>query len=305
MAKRTRWSEEQDNLLRANIHLSTQDLAKQTGVSEESVKKRFKELGIDRPTSKNDLARLRAQVFRSGLIETVPADWHELPATRSDAKKVGSFFYWDGAPCAKSGHISRRKTSSGGCWDCDYISQRDNIKNSILLQEKRKNSFKKWYEENKEDYLERQKHRKSSEESRVWYRAYEAKKRQDDIHFKIAKSLRDRLYKAVSRTRKVDSALNLVGCSLEKLKLHLETQFSEGMSWSNYGEWHIDHIRPCISFDLEDPEEQAMCFNYKNLRPLWGADNRSKGGIWGGIDPRAQKKDVSAAKKRHENDKQP
>lgn len=71
--------------------------------------------------------------------------------------------------------------------------------------------------------------------------------------------------------------MELVGCSIDKLKQHLESKFTEGMSWDNYGDWHVDHIKPCASFDLSDPEQQRLCFNYKNLQPLWAADNLSKG----------------------------
>ena len=49
------------------------------------------------------------------------------------------------------------------------------------------------------------------------------------------------------------------------------------MSWNNYGEWHVDHIKPCAKFDLSEEEQQKKCFNYKNLQPLWGEDNLKKG----------------------------
>ena len=54
------------------------------------------------------------------------------------------------------------------------------------------------------------------------------------------------------------------------------------MSWDNYGihGWHIDHIRPCASFDLTDPEQQRQCFHYPNLQPLWAFDNLSKNDGW-------------------------
>jgi hypothetical protein len=48
------------------------------------------------------------------------------------------------------------------------------------------------------------------------------------------------------------------------------------MSWNNHGQWHIDHVRPCSSFNLLNPEEQQQCFHYTNLQPLWAADNLSK-----------------------------
>jgi hypothetical protein len=58
------------------------------------------------------------------------------------------------------------------------------------------------------------------------------------------------------------------------------------MTWENWAldGWHIDHIRPCCSFDLTDPEQQKKCFHYSNLQPLWAEENWSKGGKWVDID---------------------
>lgn len=62
-----------------------------------------------------------------------------------------------------------------------------------------------------------------------------------------------------------------------ELKKYLESQFKEGMSWENYGiEWHIDHIVPCSFFDLSNEDHQRICFNWRNLQPLWKKDNLSK-----------------------------
>tara|TARA_Y100000739_G_scaffold191355_1_gene171396 strand:- start:347 stop:580 length:234 start_codon:yes stop_codon:yes gene_type:complete len=48
------------------------------------------------------------------------------------------------------------------------------------------------------------------------------------------------------------------------------------MKWENYGEWHIDHTRPCNSFDLSNREQQKLCFYYLNLQSLWGTENHAK-----------------------------
>ena len=68
---------------------------------------------------------------------------------------------------------------------------------------------------------------------------------------------------------------------IEELKIYLAQKFQTGMNWNNHGygedKWHIDHIRPCASFDLSKPEEQAICFHYSNLQPLWQKDNLQKG----------------------------
>lgn len=71
--------------------------------------------------------------------------------------------------------------------------------------------------------------------------------------------------------------MELIGCSISFLRGYLEAKFTEGMSWDNHGEWHIDHIKPCASFNLLDDEEQQKCFHYKNLQPLWAQENLSKG----------------------------
>ena len=78
-------------------------------------------------------------------------------------------------------------------------------------------------------------------------------------------------------TVKAYKTMELIGCTVEFLRQHLERQFHEGMSWNNHGKWHIDHIQPCSSFDLTKREEQLMCFHYSNLQPLWAEDNLAKG----------------------------
>ena len=94
---------------------------------------------------------------------------------------------------------------------------------------------------------------------------------------RIARLMRGRVNKALKGLVKSQNTIKLVGCSIKKLKSHLEKQFKKGMNWKNYGTWHVDHIRPCASFDLSKPSEQLKCFNYKNLQPLWAKENLRKG----------------------------
>jgi len=107
-------------------------------------------------------------------------------------------------------------------------------------------------------------------------RKYQNFKYKTDLNHRIAKCMRARLAKALKRNTKSGNAIKLLDCSIEFLKYYLEKQFSKGMSWSNYGKWHIDHIRPCNSYDLSKPGEQALCFHYTNLQPLWALDNMKK-----------------------------
>lgn len=100
-----------------------------------------------------------------------------------------------------------------------------------------------------------------------------------DPTFKILAALRHRFYMVLTERQqtKTESVSDLLGCSIEEARDHLESQFKEGMSWQNHGEWHIDHIRPCASF--EDPADSA-CWNYSNLQPLWASENCAKRDKW-------------------------
>jgi len=101
-------------------------------------------------------------------------------------------------------------------------------------------------------------------------------RKKTDIRFRLSCNLRTRLAKVISRHSKSLSTMFLIGCEIDYLMYHLQEQFTEGMSWDNYGDWHIDHIKPCASFDLSKPEEQQKCFHYTNLQPLWAEDNIAK-----------------------------
>lgn len=111
-------------------------------------------------------------------------------------------------------------------------------------------------------------------------REYTREKMRTDPSFRIKNKLHVRVCELIrkSGTIKHQNTITLVGCTLKELMNHLESQFKQGMSWENHGlhGWHIDHIRPCASFDLTDPAQQRACFHWTNLQPLWAADNREK-----------------------------
>ena len=71
------------------------------------------------------------------------------------------------------------------------------------------------------------------------------------------------------------SSHDLLGCTWEELKKHMESQFTNGMSWDNRGEWHVDHIIPLSTGKTID-EVKRLC-HYSNLQPLWAVDNLKKG----------------------------
>lgn len=105
------------------------------------------------------------------------------------------------------------------------------------------------------------------------------------VELRVLRALRGRINASIKRAKrtvefvkKCDLTKNLIGCSVDALIAHIESQFAEGMHWGNHGlrGWHIDHILPCASFDMADPEQQRKCFHYTNLQPLWGSDNIRK-----------------------------
>jgi len=99
-------------------------------------------------------------------------------------------------------------------------------------------------------------------------------------HFKLRTNLARRIHSVLKGNNKSKNSLALLGCSTKEYKAYLESKFKPGMSWNNYNKhgWHVDHIIPCVSFDLTKPEEQAKCFHYSNTQPLWANENYSKGG---------------------------
>jgi len=129
-------------------------------------------------------------------------------------------------------------------------------KNKEILAEKKKEYDKNYRERRTEIMKQRQK---------------------TDIQYKLKTALRSRINRALKAQKglKYEKSLNLIGCSIEFLKQHIESQFEPWMTWENHGfrGWHIDHIKPCFQFDLTDPAQQKECFRYTNMRPLHWKEN--------------------------------
>ncbi len=88
--------------------------------------------------------------------------------------------------------------------------------------------------------------------------------------------MRERIRSAMQGRNKSEATAKLIGCSWQHLRKWLEFWMQPGMTWENYGEWHVDHKKPCAKFDLIDPEQQRQCFHYTNLQPLWAEENLRK-----------------------------
>jgi hypothetical protein len=169
-------------------------------------------------------------------------------------------------------------------WDADnFVDRQIKRKQSYLENSKEvRAERKKYYYKNREQIIEANVIyiKKNLSRVRENQRKRHEKRKTIDVHYKLLKTLRGRVTMAIKRENgKCAATMNLVGCSIQYLRQHLENKFLPGMGWHNHNfrGWHIDHIKPIASFDLKDPEQQKICFHYTNLQPLWGVDNMKKG----------------------------
>ena len=180
------------------------------------------------------------------------------------------------------------------CWQCNTLKSLENFyknsKNGMYLsqckickckksKQYRKNNFQKIkireqiYQQINRKKIKIRKKRYYLKNTKIINQRsskYQNNRLKIDPIFRLTKSLRSRIYKAINGiTKKSVTTESLLGCNFEQAKIHIESQFQSGMSWDNYGDWHIDHRLPCASFDLSNPDEQKVCFHYTNLQPLW------------------------------------
>ncbi len=154
-------------------------------------------------------------------------------------------------------------------------------KNKDKISEHNKNYYDKNKERYRQQHRDYMKSRRTTKEQKEYEREYERTRYETDVQYRLKKNCRSRMYNALRGiSKKSAKTEELIGCTFQQLKEHIESQFTEGMSWERMGDIHVDHIRPCASFDLTDPEQQKECFNYKNLQPLWAKDNLEKSDTW-------------------------
>lgn len=141
---------------------------------------------------------------------------------------------------------------------------------------------REWRSRNKEKVIKWSKNYRNNNKEKMnkYTRNYMSKRWKEDELFRLWNLVRSHCYrviKALSLNKKPTSTEKWVGCSPQELKQHIESIFLEGMTWHNYGKWHIDHIRPVSSFKKS---EWKQVNHYTNLQPLWASDNMRKGNKW-------------------------
>jgi hypothetical protein len=160
------------------------------------------------------------------------------------------------------------------CTVCTRISYSNN-------RESRIKSSRNWQESNKERCVKIKKEwlEENKEYAREYSRVYSASRKGDDPVYKLKCRLRNLIYICVKKKlfsdRLKTKTAELLGCCTSDFKKHIESQFKEGMSFENYGEWELDHKEPLKFAKTED--EVIELFYYTNLQPLWASENREKG----------------------------
>jgi len=180
-------------------------------------------------------------------------------------------------PICKKEFIPYRNIQKYCSNKCLKVSRKEYLKLYKSLHKKYLKNKNKEYRLNHQEEIKeyRNSHRK---EISICHQKYMKNRLKIDNYFRLICNIRSRIRIAIKRNSKKSSSIDLLGCSINRLKIHLEKQFKPGMSWTNYGfyGWHVDHIKPCSSFDLSKLKEQRKCFNWKNLQPLWAEENLQK-----------------------------
>jgi hypothetical protein len=201
-----------------------------------------------------------------------------LTSSQARARGLKSFYT---LPCFDSGHCCGQRVN-GGCIECaNRLSRNWQAANPYKAREaatryrasdKAAKARNRWHIDNKDKLREQ-------------WSAKEIRYRKEKNNRALASAIGCRIRAVLKNNAKSSATLILTGCETwHELRAHIERRWLPGMSWSNWSRegWHIDHIRPCSSFDLSDPEQQRQCFHYTNLQPLWAKDNLSKAGKWKG-----------------------
>ena len=134
---------------------------------------------------------------------------------------------------------------------------------------------KAWQEANKDKIKANNKAYRESNKDKINSRL--KNRRKTDPIFKLRGNLRNRICTVIKNKgyKKESKTAKILGASYRIVKKHLERQFTDGMNWDNYGDWHVDHIIPLASANTKD-ELINLC-HFRNLQPLWAEDNLSKG----------------------------
>jgi hypothetical protein len=192
------------------------------------------------PGAKKERARLRTAQWRAKLKEQDPEAWAEAK------RKIRE---WHKANKERVREINRKSSLKPSC-----------RAKKKAYRTKMRDKFKAY----QKSYLERHPERRKASMDRY----------NKTPKARVAAAVRSRLRRAL--VSKTEPSRACLGCTAEFFKKYLESQFLPGMTWDNFGKWHMDHIVPLSAFDLTDPNQMRVACNWTNIRPLWAKANLRK-----------------------------
>lgn len=119
---------------------------------------------------------------------------------------------------------------------------------------------------------------KNPEKINAYQSQYRKEKYANDTQWKAAFRIRAMLARVLGQTKQPKWAKSeeMIGYTRSELINHLDSLLKDGMTWDNFGEWHIDHIKPVSAFIKEGVTDPAVVNALSNLQPLWAEDNFKK-----------------------------
>ena len=260
------WDDKDDEFLRANyMEMSNTVLAAHMGRTKKAVEARLlQSLGLKR--TQEDMGRIRRKELeiknkanREIHRGKVPDQWFDLPASRTAAQEANNSKYFDGNTC-KKGHLGLR-LAGGSCVRCSADADK-----AMQADPEKMAARKAW----RKNYRKR-------DDIREYERGLR-RERMKDPTFKYRANMSSRISVAMraNKISKPAESEKLMGTTWAEFRKWIDGQLKEGMIPENYGEWHLDHVRPCASFDLTEEAQCFVAFNWRNYQPMWGHENFDK-----------------------------
>lgn len=184
-------------------------------------------------------------------------------------EKDGSRFFYNNK-------TKRYETSK--CYDCKNTERNERRKTDLVFKEAINNHYKKWaHNKDRSEY-----NREWAKKNRYHINTKRKERQKNNIHCYLRESIRSRISDCLrnyikGKYNKTQASFKYLGCDIETYVAWLEFNFHDGMTWENKGDlWHIDHVKPCASFDLKKEEEMKLCFQWTNTYPLLKEKNITK-----------------------------
>jgi hypothetical protein len=180
--------------------------------------------------------------------------------------------------CEKISEKNKKYSKQWRDSNAEYVKQ--NNRERYLLDRENRKEYRKKYEKDHPEWKKEynKKYQKENKEKiREYNNNYVINRKKKDPMFKLIHNIRSLIFMCMKNGgfSKKTKTYKILGCSYDEFKIYLENKFTEGMSWVNLGEWHIDHIIPVSSAKTE--EEMMILNHYTNLQPLWESENIKKG----------------------------